>query len=229
MNRILFITGTDTDAGKTMASLLIMHALRDRDAVYLKPLQTGTQDANADSDAGFVHAHLPGGLPHGMPPAMAIHSLRPLPKAPLFAGDAVDFPAVTDFIATHAARHDLTVVEGAGGILVPITAETDMLDLALSVNAAILVIGRAGLGTINHSLLTIRTITTRGGNCLGTVLMNADNATTENDAMENALAIRELSGLPVFGIIDHVPDPRQPSSAQLDVMRSMLHRLDQSS
>lgn len=225
MSRILFITGTDTDAGKTMASLLIMHALQNRDAIYLKPLQTGTTDADADSDAAFVHRHLPAGLPHGMTPSQTIHSLRPLPKAPLCAGAPVDFQAVTDFILGHAAHHELTVVEGAGGILVPITAATSMLDLALAVQAEILVIARAGLGTINHTLLTTRAITARGGKCLGTVLMNAGNSTPAGDAEENARIIHELTGLPVFGVIGHIIDPRDPSSMQLEVMHHMLRRL----
>ena len=152
MNTI-FITGTDTDAGKTMLSLLVMHALHGRDAVYLKPVQTGCSDPDTDSDPAFVHRHLPDGLP--TTPAQAIHACRVPPKAPLFAGEPVDFQATVNFVLAHAAWYSWTVVEGAGGVLVPVTSEKTMLDLALETKASILVAGRAGLGTINHTLLTL--------------------------------------------------------------------------
>ena len=89
--RIIFVTGTDTDVGKTVLSLLLMHALSGCDAVYLKPVQTGCADPGFGSDPAFIHANLPGGLPGGMSPADCVHSCRPLPKAPLFAGAEVDF------------------------------------------------------------------------------------------------------------------------------------------
>ena len=113
--KILFVTGTDTDVGKTVLSLLLMRLLAGRDAVYLKPVQTGCRDAEHNSDAAFVHRHLPGGLPRGMTPADCIQAIRPLPKAPLFAGEPVDFAALSRFIAAYASSHELTVVEGAGG------------------------------------------------------------------------------------------------------------------
>ena len=139
--RILFITGTDTDVGKTVVSLLAMRVLAPLGAVYLKPVQTGCQDPGLDSDPALLHRHLPGGLPFGMTPADCIHSLRPRPKAPLFAGEPVDFEALTAFILDHAERHEVVIVEGAGGVLVPVTPDRTMLDLALAVRASILVAG----------------------------------------------------------------------------------------
>jgi dethiobiotin synthase len=140
--QVLFITGTDTDVGKTVLSLLLMRALSGRDAVYLKPVQTGCADPAADSDPAFLHRHLPGGLPGGMTPADCIHSCRPRPKAPLFAGEPVDFDGLVRFVKDRAARHETVVVEGAGGVFVPVTPERTMLDLALAVGASILVAGR---------------------------------------------------------------------------------------
>jgi dethiobiotin synthetase len=225
MNRqnILFITGTDTDVGKTVASLLAMHALAGRDAVYLKPVQTGCVDPDVDSDPAFIHRHLPGGLPGGMTPADCIHTLRPRPKAPLFAGDPVDSEAVLDFIARHAARHEIVVVEGAGGILVPVTTDATMLDLALAVRACILVAGRAGLGTINHTLLTLQAIQTAGGNCLGAVLLDPTDATPEADRTENIQAIEHFSGLPVFGVIGRIADLAHPCPAAENILEKALY------
>lgn len=222
--RVLFVTGTDTDVGKTVLSLLLMRALAGRDAVYLKPVQTGSVDPDRDSDPAFVHRHLPGGLPGGMRPADCIHSCRPRPKAPPFAGDPVDFPAVQDFIAGHAARHDLVVVEGAGGILVPVTWQATMLDLALDAGAGILVAARAGLGTINHTLLTLRAIRAAGAECLGVVLLDPADATPQPDRLENATAIERLSGLPVHGVIGRVTDFSAPGQQVFDTLVSILTR-----
>ena len=221
--KILFVTGTDTDVGKTVLSLLVMRLLAGQDAVYLKPVQTGCRDAQADSDAAFVHRHLPGGLPRGMTPADCIHSLRPLPKAPLFAGEPVDFDGLRHFIIEHAARHDVTVVEGAGGLMVPITQQKTMLHLALETGASLLVAGRAGLGTINHALLTLEAA--RAARCLGVILMDPADLVPDQDRAENTAAIEHFSGLPVFGTIGRISDLPNPPNLALDVARKALAAL----
>jgi dethiobiotin synthetase len=222
---ILFVTGTDTDVGKTVLSLLLMRLLAGRDAVYLKPVQTGCRDAEHDSDAAFVHRHLPGGLPRGMTPTECIHSLRPQPKAPLFAGAPVDFAALSHFIAVHAARHELTVVEGAGGLLVPITERKTMLDLAVESDASLLVAARAGLGTINHTLLTLEAITIRRARCLGVILADPTDAVEARDRAENSRAIEIFSGLPVHGAIGRMADLLNPPDEALAVVRKALAAL----
>ncbi len=221
-NKILFITGTDTDMGKTVVSLLVMHALAGRDAVYLKPVQTGCTDPEHDSDPAFVHRHLPGGLPHGMTATSCIHSCRPRPKAPLFAGDPVDFKDLLHFITGHASRHDITVVEGAGGVFVPITQDRTMLDLAVAAKTTILVVGRAGLGTINHTLLTLEAITARGADCPGVILVDPTNAVPERDRTENSAAIESFSDRPVLGVIGHIADLRHPESSSLTVIEKLF-------
>jgi dethiobiotin synthetase len=220
--RIIFITGTDTDVGKTVVSLLVMRALAGQGAVYLKPVQTGCPGPGHDSDASFVHGLLPGGLPGGMTPADCIHSCRPLPKAPLFAGDPVDFVALCRFIAAHATRHAITVVEGAGGLLVPITARKTMLDLAMETGASLLVVGRAGLGTINHTLLTLEAMKARKAACLGVVLTDPTDAVPELDRAENSSAIESFSGLPVHGVIGRIADLRNPHDHAQAVIDKIL-------
>ena len=221
-DKILFITGTDTDVGKTVVSLLVMHALAGSDAVYLKPIQTGCTDPEHDSDPAFVHRHLPGGLPHGMTPGSCIHSCRPRPKAPLFAGDPVDFEDVLHFITDHATRHDITVVEGAGGVFVPITPDRTMLDLAVTARARVLVVSRAGLGTINHTLLTLEAIAGRGANCLGVILVDPTNAVPERDRKENSAAIESFSGRPVLGVIGRIADLLHPEPRSLAVIEKLF-------
>lgn len=219
---VIFITGTDTDVGKTMVSLLAMHVLAGRDAVYLKPVQTGCLDPNHDSDPAFIHRHLPAGLPCAMTPADCIQACRLRPKAPLFAGEPVDPDQLTRFIRKRAAQHELVVVEGAGGLLVPITAGQTMLDLAASVQAKILVVARAGLGTINHSLLTLRPLKDTGLPCLGVVLVDPTESVPAEDRSENAMAITLFSGQPVHGVIGRIIDPARPCSSFLRIIASAL-------
>jgi dethiobiotin synthetase len=221
--KILFITGTDTDVGKTVLSLIVMRLLSGQDAVYLKPVQTGCRDAKIDSDAAFVHRHLPGGLPQGMTPADCIHSLRPLPKAPLFAGEPVDYDGLRRFVTDHAAHHDITVVEGAGGLMVPITEHKTMLDLALEIDASVLVASRAGLGTINHTLMTLETAREARG--LGVILMDPADRVPDQDRAENKMAIERFSHLPVFGTIGRISDLTNPPFEALDVARKALAAL----
>ncbi len=223
--KTLFVTGTDTDVGKTVLSLLIMRLLAGRDAVYLKPVQTGCLHAEPDSDAAFVHRHLPAGLPLGMTPADCIHSIRPLPKAPLFAGEPVDFAALSRFIAAHASSHELAVVEGAGGLLVPITERKTMLDLAVESGASLLVAGRAGLGTINHTLLTLEAITARRAHCLGVILTDPTDAVDALNRTENSRAIEIFSGLPVHGTIGRMADLLNPQGEALAVVGKALAAL----
>lgn len=220
--KVLFITGTDTDVGKTVLSLLVMRALAGRDAVYLKPVQTGCVDPDADSDPAFLHRHLLAGLPAGMKPADCIHSLRPLPKAPLFAGEPVDFEALQRFIEGRAASHDIVVVEGAGGVLVPVTAQKNMLDLAVACRAAILVAARAGLGTVNHTLLTFEAIAARGADCLGAILLDPDDAVPGPDRTENITAIESFSGRRVHGVIGRIDDLRHPDPHHLALLWNVL-------
>lgn len=231
MSAVVFITGTDTDVGKTVASLLAMRLLATHGTIYLKPVQTGSADPDTDSDPAFIHRHLPDGLPLGMRPADCIHDCRTKPKAPLFTKPPVNPNALCAFVAHYAARHPFVVVEGAGGILTPIAPNWTMLDFAGALNAHILVIARAGLGTINHSLLTLRAIVSHGLPCLGTILMDQADTVPAVDRAENAQAISAFSGLPVHGIIGRIADPAHPEQQALDVMyrglRNVLHSYDQ--
>ena len=221
-DNVIFITGTDTDVGKTMVSLLALHRLSAMDVVYLKPVQTGCQDPNADSDPAFIHRHLPNGLPGAMTPAECICACRTRPKAPLFAGEPVDPDQLVRFVQKYAARHELVVVEGAGGLLVPITERRTMLDLAESLRARVLVVARAGLGTINHTLLTLRLLADKNLPCLGVVLVDPTDAVPVTDRVENAHAITLFSGRPVHGVIGAVGDPARPEPSVLGLLDFLL-------
>ncbi len=160
MARILFVTGTDTGVGKTVVSAwLAARALKDGTrARYVKPIQTGLAPGDPRSDAGFVAR------------ATGVDVLEILrfraPLAPAVAaeleGQKIDFHEVIEKTRQAAAGVELLIVEGAGGLLVPITREHVIADLAAELPASLVVVARPGLGTLNHTALTVEAASRRG-------------------------------------------------------------------
>ena len=108
--------------------------------------------------------------------------------------------------------------------MVPLDWHTTMLDLAAALQTQVLVVARAGLGTINHSLLTVQAITGRGCPCLGVVLLDPDNAVDELSRKENIQAIARLGSVPVWGVIGR-ENPESPSAQSLDILARALESL----
>ncbi|ADU65248.1 dethiobiotin synthase [Desulfurispirillum indicum] len=203
----LFVTGTDTDVGKTVVSLMLMHyfTAQGRSPFYIKPIQTGcAHPHDQESDARFVWEHLQTAQPVD-PAASVLYCFSPA-KAPWFAARhgaaAIDIDEITSFVAQREAEHDPVIIEGAGGVMVPVTEELLMLDLMEDLEAAPLIVARAGLGTINHTLLSIEAVRQRWSKPLGVVLVDAaDPATESSMIIENVEAIERFSDVPVLGVI----------------------------
>ncbi|HET9518848.1 MAG TPA: dethiobiotin synthase [Actinoplanes sp.] len=163
---IVLVTGTDTDVGKTVATAAIAAcavAAGLRVAV-VKPGQTGTA-TGGPTDIEQVNR------------LAAPHTARTLasypdPLAPLAAAKVAELPAlqlqeVVDAVRDEAQRHDLVLVEGAGGLLVPMGMQPSgepwtVADLAVTLGVPTIVVTRAGLGTLNHTALTLEALQRRG-------------------------------------------------------------------
>jgi dethiobiotin synthetase len=157
---IRFVTGTDTGVGKTVASaVLAWHArAAGRSVAYVKPVQTGLAPGAPGGDADFVAA-VAGVTAHEVfrfaePLAPAVAAER--------AGSPIDFESLTRSVLAHDRDLDLLLVEGAGGLLAPLTADRSMADLAEALGAALIVATRPGLGTLNHTALTVEAASRRG-------------------------------------------------------------------
>jgi dethiobiotin synthetase len=157
MSRIYFITGTDTGVGKTMIAAALLAGLhaRGRHAIYHKPIQTG-QPRGAEGDTEWI-AHQTGlDGKYYIPPQYIL----PLPASPdlaaRHAGASMSFESIVRNIQKQASDAEIFIVEGAGGLLVPVTPEKTMLDLIIALSAAPLVVTRPTLGTLNHTALTWR-------------------------------------------------------------------------
>ena len=199
--RGLFVTGTDTGVGKTVVSCALVRALRERgvDAGAMKPIETGVGpegplDAIALRDAAGASDPLEDVCPQRFA----------LPAAPNVAAEAesrrVDLDAIRSALARIARRRDLVVVEGAGGLLVPIRDGGTMADLAQGMGLPLLIVARAALGTINHTLLTLEAAAGRGLPVVGVVVSHAGGELSAADAA-NLSALRAELGNRLVGEI----------------------------
>lgn len=182
MTRGCFVTGTDTGVGKTVVATAIVRGLRARgiDAVGMKPIETGVHgDGPADGLALHEAADGAASLEDVCPVRFA------LPAAPAVAAAAesrrVDLAAVHAACAQLSARHDFVVVEGAGGLLVPIADDVDMADLALALGLPLVIVARTRLGTINHTRLTLDIATARGLEIAGVIFSHGDGPLSPAD------------------------------------------------
>jgi dethiobiotin synthase len=180
-----FVTGTDTGVGKTVLSALLCAAL---DASYWKPIQTGT---DVDSDSRTV------GLLAGLTPDKIV------PEAYQFA------PAISPHLAARQAgmRIELAriklpaglgdapiIVEGAGGVLVPVNERDLMVDMMRHLRLPALLAARSSLGTINHTMLSLAALRNARVAVAGVVMIGAPNA-------ENRAAIEEYGKARIVGEI----------------------------
>ena len=212
----LFIVGTDTGVGKTVLALLMMQFFftKGYSPFYLKPVQTGCKDANdADSDARFIYRHVE--QLKGKEPAESVIYCLKNPKAPLYAArderKSIDLSKIERVVSKKAKTHSPLILEGAGGVLVPVAGKKLIVDIISLVNGTPVIAARAGLGTINHTLLTIEAIKKRGLKPFGIVFIDAGEMETPPGMIrENKSAIEEISGIRVAGVVGKIHDFSRP-------------------
>lgn len=218
----LFVTGTDTGVGKTFVACGIASALRARGrrVGVMKPVETGCGDgpARRPADALALRAAAGSTLPiDRVCPCRLAAPLAPLVAARLENARIDPEVLVTAFRAIEK-EHDLTLVEGAGGLLVPIAERYSMADLARDLDLPLLVVVDSKLGAINHTLLTLEAAAARGLAVRGYVLNHASAA--DEAAATNAAALARCAEAPCLGVIDWTPaaerDPRAAAEAALD-------------
>jgi len=153
-----FVTGTDTGVGKTVLTAAIVASLRARGVAVrpLKPLITGLDEP---PDPDWPPDHILLARAAGVPSeAVALFSFGP-PVSPhlaaALAGRAVDPRALREAVTRAAAGAEVSVIEGVGGLLVPLADGYDVRALARELGLPVLIAARPGLGTINHTLLTL--------------------------------------------------------------------------
>ncbi|GBQ91815.1 biotin synthesis protein [Gluconacetobacter johannae DSM 13595] len=164
----VFVTGTDTGVGKTLVSSCLLRAW---DASYWKPLQTGIAEETADSDTVTALAGLDTARLHA-PAAVLAAPLSPFDAAER-EGTAIDAEAI---VLPAAIDDGPLVVEGAGGIMVPVSADCLMIDLIARFALPVVLVARSQLGTINHTLMSLSALRQRGIAVAGVILNGPPSA-----------------------------------------------------
>jgi dethiobiotin synthetase len=204
--RGLFVTATDTGIGKTEVACAIVRGLRARgvDVGAMKPAQSG-EAPGIPSDADRLRAAA-GDLDE---PALVCPYRFAAPLAPAVAarleGSTISLTHVVEVATALALRHHALVVEGAGGLLTPLTETETYADLAAALGLPALVVARAGLGTVNHTALTCEALRRRGVAVRGIVL-NRPSDTYDQSEPYNPAEIERLTGAPVLASLPHTPD-----------------------
>lgn len=222
----LFITGTDTGVGKTVVSCALARGLRAAgvDVGVMKPAETGVLDAGPlDALAMIRAAEVEDELELVCPIQFE------MPAAPqasaIAANQVVSIGRIHDAFRELASRHSFMLVEGAGGLLVPLDEKTTMADLAEQLELPVLIVARASLGTINHTLLTLEACATRCLDVVGVVLSHGAVALSDADA-RNLEILRQSLAEHLIGEIFPQARPEETSPEEAGLNAVLPHARD---
>ncbi|OGP15627.1 MAG: dethiobiotin synthase [Deltaproteobacteria bacterium GWA2_54_12] len=210
MKSSFFITGTDTNVGKTEAACVLASSFRGAGLKVgvMKPVETGCRllgekmipkDALRLKEASGTLADLDLVNPYRFTAAAA-----PDLAARLF-GASIDLERIKDIFIGLQAAHDLMLIEGAGGLLAPAAEGKSMADLALLLGAPVLIVSANRLGTINHTLLTVSCARQMGLDIKGIILNNPTPSNEDISREYNRTHLERLSGVPVLFEIPYSP------------------------
>ena len=212
MSHAYFLTGTDTEIGKTFVTcaLLLRAGQLGLTAAGIKPVAAGTDAAGRNEDVERIRAasnvELPADVinPYRFAPAIAPH------LASAEAGVSIDFARIAAACAMARQKADLVIVEGVGGFCVPLGGDRDSADLAVALALPVILVVGLRLGCINHALLTAEAIAARGLTLAGWVANRIDPDMAR--AEDNITALRERLAAPLLGSVPRITGG-QPAEA----------------
>jgi dethiobiotin synthetase len=208
MKKGIFITGTDTGVGKTYVAAGIATALKRRGVTVgvMKPAETGCsvrgdqlipRDALRLMKAAGVHDSLSLVNPYRFRKPLA-----PSVAADL-EGKTINVSAIMNAYQRLSARHDFMIVEGAGGIMAPLSQNITFLDLAKALGLPVMIVARPCLGTINHTLLTVSALRERNIEVAGIVINHLDDRKAGLAEKTSPTVIERISGIKIISIIPY--------------------------
>ena len=211
MKASFFITGTDTGIGKTLVTAGLARALVSRgyDVGVMKPITSGavrrgmglvSEDAEYLLKAAGLHD-----------PAMLVSPvcLEP-PLAPLavtmLTGQKVEMAGIIASFTALRNMHSIMLVEGIGGLMVPIRRGYSVLNLVLEMDVPLIIVARPNLGTINHTWMTVDCARTRGVSVAGIVFNHCENMPETAAERTNPDVIRRVCDVPVLGSVPFIEE-----------------------
>jgi dethiobiotin synthetase len=212
VNKGIFITGTDTGVGKTFVAVGLIKAMKREglDVCPMKPVETGCRVKNGEPiPSDSIKLWNASGIKE------PLHMINPYKlKNPLAPSVAAEMEGVridrNKIIRTYkklSKKYEIAIVEGAGGIMVPVFRKYLFLDLVKDLHLPVIIVSRPGLGTINHTLLTIDAAKNRGLDILGVIYNYADRTKIGLPEKTNPGVIKKLGGVPILGIVPYSENP----------------------
>ena len=205
MKSAYFLTGTDTEIGKTFITCALLQRAQQLglSAVGIKPIAAGTDAQGKNDDVENIRAasslKLPNEIinPYCFKAAVAPHI------AALEEGAAIEFASIQEACDAARQQADLLIIEGVGGFRVPLGADGDSADLAVKLGLPIIFVVGLRLGCINHALLSVEAITARKLPIAGWVAncIDPDMARVE----QNLTTLKSLINAPLLGFVPHNP------------------------
>jgi len=221
----IFVTGTDTGVGKTVVACALVAGLRERGLRVgaMKPIETGV---GAEGPLDAIALRAAAGV--GDPLDVVCPQQFALPAAPNVAARAedreVDLAAIDAAFERVRSARDRVIVEGAGGLLVPIGPGCTMAELARRLELPLLVVARASLGTINHTCLTLEVAASKGLRVLGVVISHAGGPLSPAD-QANLAGLKEILADRLIGEIPPLGPAESPPRSAVD-LDALTQRLD---
>lgn len=206
----IFITGTDTGAGKTVVAAGLAMALRDRGlrVGVMKPVATGCSGDGkrlVSEDAVFLLEAAENEYPALTNPLRFRNTLAPS-VASVIEKKEIPIEKILKAYQELQRNYDFIIVEGIGGLLVPITKEYFVANLIHELGLPLLVVARGGLGTINHTLLTVDAAVIRGFEVRGIIFNRMPRVNVSIAEITNPKVIHDLTGIPVLGTLPELED-----------------------
>ena len=208
-----FISGTDTGAGKTLVSCALLHgfaALGER-VVGMKPVACGDLDAQGDVAQLRAASNVLASLGQ-INPYSFVRAAAPV-LAAQFAGIQINFARIEESFSELNAQADVVIVEGVGGFRAPLTATSDVADLALLLGLPVILVVGIKLGCLNHALLTVEAIAARGLSLAGWVANILDEKMVMPE--QNIALLQQRIAAPLLGKIPCLPQPDAKKVAAL--------------
>jgi len=215
--KTVFVAGTDTGVGKTFFCAHFLKYLLDRGIVagYQKWVSTGDAEHPADlnfcirtagpgADAADIDLQVPFRFPFPASPHLA---------AELF-GREVDAEVIARVFRSMAEKYELLIVEGVGGLLVPLRRDLLLIDLLARLRPPVLLVARSGLGTLNHTLLSLEALHSRDIPIIGVVFSDPPDPDDDTLIDDNMKTIAELGGTRVFGRLHRTADHGESQAAR---------------
>lgn len=229
----MFITGTDTGIGKTVVAAALLWVLKSAgvDAAYMKPVQTGCRKKSGRliaPDPEFVFS-ISGFFPSEKERRlMTPYSFRRACSPHLAAQLEKQTIRLSKIIGSYNAlqsRHDFVIVEGAGGILTPLSRQYSMLAVMQSLALPVILVAKPGLGTINHTLLSLRELKRANLKIMGVVFNHLSNKSKGIIEADNKATIERLARVPVLAEFPFLGQLRINGRAQKTFQKTALETL----